>query len=137
LDQQKLQLVETSAESLPDEAEQLDDLRKLTQIDEVYLDNNSEATVTDFEQLVKEAGESWNTAEVRGRVVYFPSLSPRQRSRRKRRFAATSAGCSMKCLKAVRSSPVDLILNGLEYLRTGDTGHADSNLNWIVCGGRF
>jgi hypothetical protein len=23
----------------------------------------------------------------------------------------------------------------LEYLRTGDTGHADSNINWIVCGG--
>jgi hypothetical protein len=34
---------------------------------------------------------------------------------------------------------VDLILNGhahcLDYLRTGDTGHADSHLNWIVCGG--
>jgi hypothetical protein len=34
---------------------------------------------------------------------------------------------------------VDLILNGhahcLEYIRTVDTGHADSNLNWIICGG--
>jgi hypothetical protein len=23
----------------------------------------------------------------------------------------------------------------MEYIRTGDTGHADSHLNWIVCGG--
>ncbi|PMB27085.1 hypothetical protein CEN45_02175, partial [Fischerella thermalis CCMEE 5198] len=34
---------------------------------------------------------------------------------------------------------VDLVLNGhahcLEYLQTMDTGHADSNINWIVCGG--
>lgn len=34
---------------------------------------------------------------------------------------------------------VDLVLNGhahcLEYLRTGNTGHADSHINWIVCGG--
>jgi hypothetical protein len=34
---------------------------------------------------------------------------------------------------------VDLVLTGhahcLEYLRTGDTGHADSHINWIICGG--
>ncbi|BAU07224.1 unknown protein [Fischerella sp. NIES-3754] len=34
---------------------------------------------------------------------------------------------------------VDLVLNRhaqcLEYLQTMDTGHADSNINWIVCGG--
>ncbi|NER32244.1 MAG: metallophosphoesterase, partial [Symploca sp. SIO1C4] len=34
---------------------------------------------------------------------------------------------------------VDLIICGhahcLEYLRTGDTGHADSHLNWLICGG--
>jgi hypothetical protein len=23
----------------------------------------------------------------------------------------------------------------LEYLRTGDTGHADSHINWMICGG--
>lgn len=34
---------------------------------------------------------------------------------------------------------VDLVLSGhahcLEYLRTGNTGHADSHINWIICGG--
>jgi hypothetical protein len=34
---------------------------------------------------------------------------------------------------------VDLVLSGhahcLEHLYTGDTGHADSHINWIVCGG--
>jgi hypothetical protein len=34
---------------------------------------------------------------------------------------------------------VDLVLNGhahcLEHLRTEDTGHADSHIDWIVCGG--
>jgi len=39
----------------------------------------------------------------------------------------------------LRVVPVDLVLNGhahrLEYLRTGDTGHADLNINWIVVAG--
>lgn len=34
--------------------------------------------------------------------------------------------------------PVDLVLSGhahcLEVLRTGNTGHADSHLNWVICG---
>ena len=37
------------------------------------------------------------------------------------------------------SRPVDLVLSGhahcLEVLRTHDTGHADSNINWVICGG--
>jgi hypothetical protein len=41
-------------------------------------------------------------------------------------------------LKGDRSL-VDLILNGhahcSQHIQTLDTGHADSNLNWIVCGG--
>ena len=35
--------------------------------------------------------------------------------------------------------PVDLVLSGhahcLEVLRSHDTGHADSHLNWVICGG--
>jgi len=42
--------------------------------------------------------------------------------------------------EGLRGRPlVDLVLTGhahcLEYLRTGDTGHADSHINWIICGG--
>ena len=35
--------------------------------------------------------------------------------------------------------PVDLVLSGhahcMEVLRTHETGHADSNINWVICGG--
>ncbi|MEM9511494.1 MAG: hypothetical protein AAF978_02245 [Cyanobacteria bacterium P01_E01_bin.48] len=38
-----------------------------------------------------------------------------------------------------KRSVVDLVLNGhahcFEYLETGDTGHADSNIPWVICGG--
>jgi hypothetical protein len=49
-------------------------------------------------------------------------------------------GCPDAIGRLAQGRPlVDLVLTGhahcLEYLRTGDTGHADSNINWIVCGG--
>jgi len=161
LELEKQQIVQTSATlnpKKPEEAEHLDDLRtKLEQIEEVKIDidkqlASDETTVTDFEQLdwlEKKLIESWHTDEVRGRVIYFhhppyvteatkwhqaQTLAVRHRMRRV--FDAVS--------KAVGSLAegrpmVDLILNGhahcLEYIRTGDTGHADSHMNWIVCGG--
>jgi hypothetical protein len=161
LEQQRLQFVETSASlssDLPDEAEQLDDLRtNLTQIDEIYLDiekqlGSDEMTVTDFEQLDwlrQRLIESWNTAEVRGRVIYFhhpPYVTEATKwhqaqtlaIRRRLRWVLDQVSDAVGSLSEGRPL-VDLILNGhahcLEYLRTGDTGHADSNLNWIVCGG--
>ena len=36
-------------------------------------------------------------------------------------------------------SPIDLVVSGhahcMEHIKTADTGHADSHLDWIVCGG--
>lgn len=142
----------------PEDAEQLDDLHdKLEQLDEVKLDiekqlASNEITVTDIEQLdwLKEKLiESWQTKEVRGRVIYFhhppyvteatkwqqgQTLAVRDRIRQVLDEVALAVG------NLPENRPlVDLILNGhahcLEYIRTGDTGHADSNLNWIVCGG--
>jgi hypothetical protein len=161
LEQQKRQILDTCPNLSPeqaDEAEQLDDLRnRLTQIDEVSIDIEKqlaadETTVTDLEQLnwlQQRLIESWNTAEVRGRVIYFhhppyvteatkwhqaQTLAIRYRLRRVLDAVSDAVG-SM----AEGRPLVDLILNGhahcLEYLRTNDTGHADSNLNWIVCGG--
>ena len=161
LERQKLEIVETSAKlnrDLPDEAEQLDDLHaKLQQIDEVKIDidkqlTSDETTVTDVEQLnwlEQRLIESWNTAEVRGRVVYFhhppyvTEATKWQQSQTlaiRRRLRRVFDAVSDKVGSLAEGRPlVDLILNGhahcLEYLRTGDTGHADSNLNWIVCGG--
>jgi hypothetical protein len=161
LEREKLQIMETSDKlrsDVPEEAEHLDDLRtKLTQIEEVKLDiekqlASDEKTITDIEQLdwlKQRLIESWNTAEVRGRVIYFhhppyvteatkwhqaQTLAIRQRLRQ------VLDGVSDAIAKQASGRPVvDLILNGhahcLEYLRTTDTGHADSNINWIVCGG--
>jgi hypothetical protein len=86
---------------------------------------------------------------VRGRVIYLhhppyvteatkwyqaQTLAIRDRLRQVLDAVADTVG------NAAKGRPlVDLILSGhahcLEYLRTTDTGHADSNLNWIVCGG--
>jgi hypothetical protein len=161
LEQQKLQILETSAQlnpNQPDEAEQIDDLRaKLEQIDELKIDIDKQlaadaTTVTDFEQLDwlrQRLIESWNTAEVRGRVIYFhhpPYVTEATKwqqaqtlaIRRRLRQVLDAVSDAVGSLAEGRPL-VDLVLNGhahcLEYLRTGDTGHADSNINWIVCGG--
>lgn len=160
LEQQKLQIIETSAQlnhDQPDESEQIDDLRaKLEQVDELKIDIDKQlaadatTTITDFEQLDwlrQRLIESWNTAEVRGRVIYFhhppyvteatkwqqaQTLAIRRRLRQVLDAVSKEVGSSEGPL-------VDLVLNGhahcLEYLRTGNTGHADSHINWIVCGG--
>lgn len=161
LEQQKVQIVETSlglSPDRPDEAEQLDDLHaKLQQIEELTIDidkqlASNETTVTDAEQLdwlKQRLIESWNTAEVRGRVIYLhhppyvteatkwqqaQTLAIRRRLRRVFDEVAAAIG------SVTEGRPlVDLVLSGhahcLEHLRTADTGHADSNVNWIVCGG--
>lgn len=161
VEQEKTRILEASDllnPSRPDEADMLDDYRtKLEQLEEVKLDINKqlafkETTITDLEQLdwlQQRLIESWHTCEVRGRVIFFhhppyvteatkweqgQTLAIRQRLRRVLDAVSESVG------SLAQGRPlVDLVLNGhahcLEYLRTDDTGHADSNINWIVCGG--
>ncbi len=161
-ERQKLQILETTDKldpNRPEDAEQLDDLHaKLQQIDEVKIDINkqlkqSRQTLTvDLEQLDwlrQTLIESWHTADVRGRVIYlhhppyvteatkwYQAQTLTIRHHLRQVLDAVS--------EAVGSLPegrplVDLILSGhahcLEHIRTLDTGHADSHLNWIVCGG--
>jgi Calcineurin-like phosphoesterase len=161
LEKQKLEIMETSENlnpNLPEEAEQLDDLRaKLEQIEEVTIDIEkqlaaNEATFTDYEQLEwlqQRLIESWNTKEVRGRVVYFhhpPYVTEATKWHQaqtlavRHRLRGVLNGVSKAVGKQAEGLPlVDLFLFGhahcLEYLRTEDTGGADSHLNWIVCGG--
>lgn len=161
LEQEKQQILATSIKLNPDspeESEQLDDLHaKLEHIQEQKLDIDKqlaadEKTVTDMEQLDwlrQRLIESWHTEDVRGRVVYFhhppyvteatkwhqgQTMAIRRRLRRVLDAVYDEVG------GLANGRPlVDLVLNGhahcLEYLRTADTGHADSNINWIVCGG--
>lgn len=161
LERQKLQIMETSANlnpDHPDDAEQLDDLHaQLEQIEEVKMDidkqlASDEKTVTDYEQLdwlQQRLIESWHTQDVRGRVIFFhhpPYVTEAtkwyqsQTLAIRRRLRACFDAVSDSVGKLCGGRPlVDLVLNGhahcLEHLRTGETGHADSNINWIICGG--
>jgi hypothetical protein len=141
-----------------DEAEILDDHRaQLEQIEEEKLDIEKRLTANknvaiDYEQLdwLKERLiESWHTKEVRGRVLYFhhppyvteatkwnqaQTMEVRYHLRRVLDAVADAVG------ELAQGRPiVDLVLTGhahcLEHLQTNDTGHADSHINWIVCGG--
>ncbi len=161
VEEEKQRILETSNHfnpNIPEDAEKLEDLQaKLEQLDEVTLDIDkqlaSDATTdTDFEQLDwlrDRLIESWNTEEVRGRVIYFhhppyvteatkwyqgQTLAVRHRLRLVLNAVADAVG------NLPEGRPlVDLVFNGhahcLEYLRTLDTGHADSNINWIISGG--
>lgn len=161
LEQEKVEMLEMSDRlnpEIPSEAEQLDDLRaKLAQVDEMLMDIDKQLSPdkmasTDFEQLEwLKLGliASWADSEVRGRVIYLhhppyvteatkwnqaQTLAVRWRLREVFDGAARSIGDGLRG-RAI----VDLVLTGhahcLEYLRTGDTGHADSHINWMICGG--
>ncbi|MUL39332.1 metallophosphoesterase [Gloeocapsopsis dulcis] len=160
LEQEKLQIMEEATKlnsNSPEDAERLDDLEaKLEQIEEVKLDIDKqlaadESTVTDFEQLTwlrQRLIESWNTPEVRGRVIYLhhpPYVTEASKwyqaqtlaVRRNLRWVLDEVAKELGGLP--QRSLVDLVLTGhahcLEHLSTGNTGHADSYINWIICGG--
>jgi hypothetical protein len=122
----------------------------LMDIDKQLSPDNTAAT--DFEQLEwlkKRLINSWRDSQVRGRVIYLhhppyvteatkwnqaQTLAVRLRLREVLDGVADAVG------DVARGRPlVDLVLTGhahcLEYLRTGNTGHGDSGINWIVCGG--
>ncbi|MBD2199245.1 MULTISPECIES: metallophosphoesterase [Calothrix] len=161
IDREEEQILELSDRLNPDnpeDAEQLDDLSaKLDQINEVKLDIEKQLTAhtpatIDIEQLDwlrQRLIESWHNSEVRGRVIYLhhppyvteatkwhqaQTLAVRHRLRWVFQQVAETLG------KQVTERPiVDLILSGhahcLEYLRTVDTGYADSHINYIISGG--
>ncbi|MEH2464142.1 metallophosphoesterase family protein [Nostoc sp.] len=161
LEQEKLQIVETSAKlrpEIPTEADQLDDFHaKLSQIEEIIVDINKQlaadkTTLTDTEQLEwleQRLIESWNTAEVRGRVIYFhhpPYVTEATKWQQAQtliirdRLRDVLDAVAKKIGSLTQGRPlVDLVLNGhahcLEHLETMDTGHADSHIHWIICGG--
>lgn len=158
LEKEKLSYIEESTKLSGDSSDQLDDLRtKIEQLDELRNDIDKqlaadETTVVDTEQLdwlANNLVESWHNPEVRGRVVYFhhpPYVTEATKWHQAQtlairyRFREVLNQVASKLGERNGDRPlVDLVLNGhahcLEYLRTGDTGHADSHINWIVCGG--
>ncbi|MBD2516492.1 metallophosphoesterase [Nostoc sp. FACHB-973] len=161
LEQEKLQIMETSAKlnpKNPREDDKLEDFQaKLSQIEEIIVDIDKQLvtdrpTQTDIEQLEwlkNRLIESWNTKEVRGRVIYFhhpPYVTEATKWEQAQTLAIRNhlrdvldrVAQQIGSLNQGRPL-VDLVLNGhahcLEYLQTMDTGHGDSHIPWLVCGG--
>jgi hypothetical protein len=161
IEQEELQILSAWNQLKPDTpeaAEKLDVLKaKLNQIDEIKIDIEKQLEPhnipnTDFEQLNwlrDRLIESWNTDEVRGRIIYFhhpPYVTEATKwhqaqtlaVRRNLRSVFNQVANTLGSLTQGRSI-VDLILNGhahcLEHLRTTDTGYADSHINCIISGG--
>ncbi|MFP4008843.1 MAG: metallophosphoesterase [Spirulinaceae cyanobacterium] len=161
LEAQKQEIIEASEKlnpNDPDEGEELDDNNaRLEQIEEVETDiekrlSSEYDAITDFEQLKwlqQRLIDSWHRRDVRGRVIFFhhppyvteatkwdqaQTLEIRAVLRRVFDAVFLEVGDLMS-----GRSVVDLVINGhahcLEHLRTEDTGHADSYIDWIVCGG--
>lgn len=160
LEQQRQQIWEASMQlnpEQPDEAEQLDDYSaKLEHLGEIKLDIEKQLetkkTIVDTEQLnwlKQQLIESWHTDAVRGRIIYLhhpPYVTEATKWNQAQTIAIRDRLRQVldAVSDAIGESPqnrpiVNLILSGhahcLEYIRTVDTGHADSHLNWIVCGG--
>ncbi|NET87861.1 MAG: metallophosphoesterase [Kamptonema sp. SIO1D9] len=161
LERKKEQIMEISAQlnsSNPDEAEQLDDYEgKLEQIEEMKLDIEKqlaadEKSVIDWEQLnwlKQRLIASWQDEQVRGRVIYLhhpPYVTEATKWNQAQtksirfhlRWVLDGVASAVGELAAGRPL-VDLVISGhahcLEHLRTENTGHGDSNINWLVCGG--
>jgi len=161
LKREKLEILEQTAtlnRNNPEESDQLDDFRvKLSQIEEVEVDitkqlTSNENVMVDWEQLdwlKQRLIASWQTADVRGRILYFhhpPYVTEATKwqqaqtlaVRHRLRYVLDEVAKEVGDLAQGRPL-VNLVLTGhahcLEHLKTLDTGHADSNINWIICGG--
>ncbi|MDF5706876.1 MAG: metallophosphoesterase [Nostoc sp. S4] len=161
LEQEKLQIMESSTKLNPEnpiEVDELEDFQaKLSQIEEIIVDIDKQLatdrpTETDIEQLdwlKQRLIESWNTEEVRGRVVYFhhpPYVTEATKWQQAQTLTIRNHlrdvldGVAQQIGSLNQGRPlIDLVLNGhahcLEYLQTTDTGHGDSHIHWLVCGG--
>jgi hypothetical protein len=161
LEQQKQQILDKTAKlnpNNPTEAEQLDDLQgQITQVEEIIVDIEKQLAPKqensiDTEQLEWLKGkliESWNNHQVRGRVIFLhhppyvteatkwqqaQTLAIRHHLRRVFDAVAETIGS-----RSQNRPLVDLVFSGhahcLEHLQTQNTGHGDSHINWVVCGG--
>ena len=141
----------------PEDAEKIDDYyAKLEHIAESQRDIekqlNQQNQTTDWEQLewLKDSLiASWQNENVRGRIIFLhhppyvtettkwnqgQTLAVRDRLRQVFDDAVDEIGALPE-----GRSVVDVVISGhahcLEHLYTKDTGHADSYINWIICGG--
>jgi 3',5'-cyclic AMP phosphodiesterase CpdA len=118
---------------------------------------NSSSEAEGFDQaqldwLARSLISSWQQPSTIGRIIYLhhsPYTTEETRwqqpetlwVRRHLRSVLDKVALSLKRTMPQQApfTPVDLIISGhahcLEHLRTADTGHADAQTDWIVCGG--
>lgn len=142
----------------PVDADDQDDItEQIEAIDEQLYDidkqlNSTDSPTVDTEQLDwlrDRLIASWQNPAVRGRILFFhhpPYVSEATKWAQGQTLAvryhlrqvldAVAAGVG----DTAQNRPlVDLVLNGhahcFDYLRTGDTGHGDAHIPWVICGG--
>jgi 3',5'-cyclic AMP phosphodiesterase CpdA len=142
----------------PHAQERLDDLQaKVEQLEEMLLDIEKQThlrptPLVDMEQLVwlRDALiASWRDKSVRGRILFFhhpPYVTEATKwdqgqtmaVRQNLRWVLDQVAAAVPEI-GTHHPPVNLVLNGhahcFEYLKTEATGHADSYMNCLVCGG--
>jgi uncharacterized protein YjbJ (UPF0337 family) len=160
LEQKKQKILEQLTQldpNQPEEAEILDDYQgQIDQIEEnqrdIYKKLRTNEITTDFEQLSwlkTKLIESWHTEGTRGRVIYLhhppyvteaTKWNQGQTLEVRRRLRQVLDEVAKVVREIAGDRPiVDLVLSGhahcLEHLYTKNTGHGDSFINWIICGG--
>lgn len=145
----------SQAETLEDNNAKLEQVRERLRDIQKQLDSKYEAGAVDHEQLdwlTQRLIASWQDSSARGRVVYFhhppyvtetskwdqgQTLAVRHHLRRALDGVENSFADVAQQTKG--RSIVDLVICGhahcLEHLQTGETGHSDRNIHWLVCGG--
>lgn len=141
----------------PEEVEKLDDKKgQINQIEEEQRDIDKRLdkheVIVDFEQLdwlKNQLIKSWQNPNIRGRILYFhhpPYVTEKTKWNQGQTFAVRDRlrqvfdEVAATVGNITQESPlVNLVLSGhahcLEHLYTENTGHADSFVHWIVCGG--
>jgi hypothetical protein len=138
--------------------ERLDDLQaKLEQLEEIGLDLQKqlkarERSWIDGEQLIwlrDSLISSWADPQSRGRILFFhhpPYVTETTKwnqgqtlaMRHQLRWVLDQVIAAVPQL-GPGQPPVNLVINGhahcFEHLRSLDTGHGDSHIDWLVCGG--
>lgn len=143
------------AEKLEDNNAKLEQLRERLRDIQKQLDRDQMVESVDYEQLdwlTQRLISSWQDSSARGRVVYFhhppyvtetskwdqgQTLAVRHRLRQVLDTVAMSCAELSQIIEG--RSLVDLVICGhahcLEHLQTGETGHGDRHIHWLVCGG--
>ncbi|WP_349306878.1 metallophosphoesterase family protein [Lyngbya confervoides] len=160
LEQDQLRLLGKASRSVatPGDRDQLHDLyAKAEQLSEQIRDIDKQlaaATHHDVDHaqlrwLKQELVVSWGDPDARGRILFFHHPPYVTEATKWDQGQTLAIRYHLQQVfdavdRAIAPRPqnhplVDLVLNGhahcLEHLQTQDTGHADSYLNWIVCGG--